>query len=365
MKVKNHIKNYCEFLLFLLLKRVLPIYKKNENSLLFINTGEIGDLVVSSVLLENIELFNNYKKIRFLIKDEYLELFENYKGEAEFIGYTHKRYRFSIIYKIKLLKMLRTEGFHTVIHLSAARGILNEELTFLTCGVKTFTLNSYRFYLGEYLANYFDKMYTSIIGADIINEYEKHIRLIKHLSDNENALIKFNNSVTFNENNIKLIPDPKSIVIAPFSLLSNRDWSFEYFKNLISILSEKYKIVLLGSKDQGKKLSGLTDNKDITIYAGSLKLCEIPLVIKTAGLFIGLDSGLTHIALKMNVPLIAIIGGGEHGRFFPYKESENVRYLYHQMDCFLCHWQCSKSEMFCLTEIKPEKVINAVYEMLN
>ena len=34
--------------------------------------------------------------------------------------------------------------------------------------------------------------------------------------------------------------------------------------------------------------------------------------------------------------------------FFPYKENEMKKFLYHDLDCFLCHWKCSKSEMFCI-----------------
>ena len=105
-------------------------------------------------------------------------------------------------------------------------------------------------------------------------------------------------------------------------------------------------------------------NKNVTILAGELELYEIPFLVKYAKLFIGQDSGLTHIAFKLGVPLIAIIGGGEFGRFFPYRESEKVRFLYSKMDCFLCHWECKKKEMFCMTDIAPNILLNEANKLL-
>lgn len=145
----------------------------------------------------------------------------------------------------------------------------------------------------------------------------------------------------------------------------NRNWKKILFFEIINKLSNSHKIILLGSTSQKRELENLCENNaNIKILAGELKLNEIPSIIKRAKLYIGLDSGLTHIALKVGLPLIAIIGGGEFGRFFPIKESEKVKFLYHKMDCFLCHWECKKSEMFCMTEITPENVMKEVEELL-
>ena len=366
MKVFSYIKNYLEFVVYYLLKIILGGNKKNENTLLLINTGEIGDLVVSSILLENPHAFDNFEKVKFLVKDQYLKLFSNYKGRIEFIGYNYNNYKYSIIYKIKLLKNLRDEGFSKVINLTAARGILNEELTHLCDGEVKIALNSFWEYLGNSLGKYFDKKYDLIIGKEYKNEYDKHIELIKFLSKPNNIEIVFNNGFTFDEKIHKVEYELRTIVIAPFSSKRNRDWSCDNFRILINELSKTYKIILLGSVEQKNELFGLINGNDnIEVLADCLKLNEIPFIIKSARLFIGLDSGITHIALKMDVPIIAIIGGGEFGRFFPYKESKKVKYLYNKLDCFFCHWKCLKSEMFCITEIKPIDVLKLVPELIN
>lgn len=361
MKLADYLKNYFEFLVFWVLNIILPTVNKRNDSLLLINTGQIGDLVVSSVLLENPKIFNGYEKVQFLIRHQYLELFKNYKGRVEFIGYNYINYKFSLIYKFKFLSILRKEGFKKCIHLTAARGILNEEITHLVGAKETIALNSFWKYLGNSLGKYFDKKYSRIIASDILNEYEKHYELIKFLGGSETKIV-FNNDVTFGEENNSINKNfedyKESIVIAPFSSLMNREWKREYYFASIHKLKENHKIVLLGAENQKKDLEELSGKSaNVRVLAGELKLHEIPILLKKAKLFIGQDSGLTHIALKMGTPLIAIIGGGEFGRFFPYKESEKVKYLYSKMDCFLCHWQCKKKEMFCITEISADDVI--------
>ena len=367
MTIFDHIKNYSELVIFFFLKLILPTSNPNIKSILFINTGEIGDLLVSSLLLENQDIFDNYKKVQFLIKDKYLELLKNYNGKVKIIGYNKKKYKSSLIYKCKLLSKLRNENFGKCVHLTAARGILNEEITHLVGAKEVIALNSFWKYLGNIIGKYFDKQYTRIIGDDVLNEYEKHIKLINFLRGTEKEII-FNMGRTFEEYGInysKFQEYNDFIAISPFTSSMNRDWRKKYFMEICYKLSDKHKVILLGSANQRRELAALCDEvSNVEILAGGLKLNEMPLFLKNAKLYIGLDSGLTHIALKIGIPIIAIIGGGEFGRFFPYKESHKARYLYSQMDCFLCHWECSKSEMFCMTDITPQLLINEVEKVL-
>jgi lipopolysaccharide heptosyltransferase I len=368
MSFTDYIKNYFEFLVFWVLKIIFPKPKLIKNSLLFINTGLIGDLVVSSILLENPNILNAYSQIGFVIREQYLELFNNYDGRVEFIGYNYKKYKSSIRYKYKFLSLIRMKGFRKCVHLTAARGILNEEMTHLIGAKEVIALNSIWEYLGPKLGKYYDNKYDRIIAKNTLNEYEKHFELMRHLGGNDSKLV-FNNGITFNEednsSNKKFKDCKEAIVIAPFSSLMNRDWKKEYYSEIVKRLKEKYKIILLGSKSQKKDLEELChEDVNVKILAGELNLYEIPLLLKRAKFYIGLDSGITHMALKVGIPLIAIIGGGEFGRFFPYKESKNVKYLYYKMDCFLCHWKCRKKEMFCMTEITVDDVILGVENRL-
>ncbi len=164
MKLVSHIKNILEFSLFMVLKVILPKVEVKKNYLLLINTGQIGDLIVSSILLENPDIFNEYKNVHFLIRDQYLELFKDYSGKVKFISYNYKNYKFSLSYKYKTLMKLRKCGFETCIHLTAARGILNEEMTHLVGAKEVIALNSLLKYLGNRIGKYFNGKYTIILA---------------------------------------------------------------------------------------------------------------------------------------------------------------------------------------------------------
>jgi ADP-heptose:LPS heptosyltransferase len=98
--------------------------------------------------------------------------------------------------------------------------------------------------------------------------------------------------------------------------------------------------------------------------AGKLKLGEIEMLIKRSLLFIGNDSGLSHLALKADVPMIAIIGGGNYQRYFPFKQTDTRQFLYHTMDCFGCEWKCHLKEKYCLTKVDPAEVFKKAIQLL-
>lgn len=355
------IKAYIEFFVYLILKICLPKYQPTKKSILFINTGEIGDLLVCSQLLENDYLFEDYEYIGLVIKSKYLELLKYNNTKINIIEIKINKFKYSIYYKYKMLSFLRKLSFTTVINLNAARGIINEELTHSLNSKNTICLNNDFTYLGRKLGHYFSGKYSKIIFENEFNEYKKIDLLMKYFTKGK---IKVKNTskifyYNFEEINKYISEWRKYIIIAPKSSIGNRDWNIENFKYIASKLSSKYKIIILGSNSQKNILEkSFSNSKNILVYAGKFHLYHLPQIIKYAQLFIGLDSGLTHIAIKVRTKLIAIIGGGEFGRFFPYKESNKTFFLYNKLDCFNCQWKCHLEKQFCISEVKPETVLN-------
>lgn len=125
-------KNAFVLIQYRVLNFFLKSEKRNEKkSILFINTGQIGDLMVSSLLLDNDDIFDN-SRVYFLIKDKYLELFKEYYGKVEIIGYNYQRYKWSIFFKIKFIKYLHSLKLSKCYNVTSARGILNDEMSLLS-----------------------------------------------------------------------------------------------------------------------------------------------------------------------------------------------------------------------------------------
>jgi len=191
-----------------------------------------------------------------------------------------------------------------------------------------------------------DREYDGVLCEDKTNEYDKHIELLNCFKQRKEIIIK-NKSVFNISRSPKILSDERinddeHITVAPLPSDIKRSWGVYNFKDLCKDLSKSFKIVLLGSKNDKEILDGISkSNNKIINTAGLLKMYEVPSVINKSKLFIGNDSGLTHIALKLDVPMIAIIGGGNYGKFFPYdEENSKIIYMYDKMDCFGCEWNC-------------------------
>jgi ADP-heptose:LPS heptosyltransferase len=350
-----HLKNYFSFFLFILVKPIISSKNISEENktILFFNNGQIGDLLVSSLVLENEDLLPKTFKYVFLIKEEYFSLFKNYRGLFEIKTYNLSKYRFNIKYKLKLITELNNLGISKFFNLCAARGILTEELSYFINSNEKIALNKNSFYLNSQLLNYFNNFYNNLLFDKQINEYEKTIGLL-NLLDIENSTV-LNNGKLFDFE----IKAKDYIVIAPFTSDMSRNWGIINYNKLIDIVSLKYNVVLLGSKKDTKKLN-IGQNLRIENLIGKTSLIEAAKYIAESKVYIGNDSGLTHIALKFNKPIIALIGGGMWGRFFPFGNNNLQNFLSHKLNCFGCEWVCNFKVKFCINLLSIEDIQNKV-----
>lgn len=364
--IKKNIYSLYAYLSLFILKLFFSKRRSDENkNLLFVNTGFLGDIIISSLIMENENSFSNSIELYYLFGNDYKELFKEYKGNGIIIFFNLNRYRFDIFYKIFIIQKLRKLNLGYAINLTAARGLTNDTLTvFSGANVKLF-ISRRHFYNSDKIYRNLSKLYSSDKFSEIENEYEKHKRIINFLCENKSGEIKFHNNIAFNTNkSIKYfnINSKKFITIAPLSREDNKSWDLENYKALVEKLSKNFIIYLIGTSSQKKRLDELKNkNENIINTAGIVELNEIPTLLKKSVLYIGNDSGITHLAIKLNVPTIAIIGGGGYGRFFPIPFNNlNVIYLYHYIDCFGCDWICKYDEKYCLTKIELDEALQSI-----
>lgn len=364
-----YIKNIISYIIFSFL-RIFFGKRKNTNykNILFFNSEKIGDLIVSSVILENDSLFPEDSEVYFLIKEKYFPLFENYKGKIKILKYNYSLYKWFLPYRIFLINKIRKLRLDKFYNLTPARGMLNDELSLLSGANKIFSMNTGRKYLKGISENMIDKRYDEFLFTDVKNEYDKHMKLLNIFSNGKE--IEFNVDKIFSlnwENNIiknKFAKKNEYIVISPLSSEPDRTWSLASFSKLSNELSENNKIVLVGSGKEKFLLEKIKNgNENIFIETSPLNL--LPEVINDCKLFIGGDSGITHIALKLGKPLLAVLDGGYFNRYFPYKtQDKKNNYIYNLMDCFECGFNCIYDKKYCLLNITYESVLNKVNEIL-
>jgi ADP-heptose:LPS heptosyltransferase len=161
-------------------------------------------------------------------------------------------------------------------------------------------------------------------------------------------------------------------VVHPASGTPLRQWAPESFARLIDLLAEKDGVptALIGGPDE----RGIADavlnavrRRDMVVdLVGRSRLAEVPRIMAGAALFIGNNSGPSHIAAGLGVPTIAVhsgvIASEEWGPLGP-----DAMALRREMSCGPCYIvnvsQCHRS-MACLTLISPFAVHDACRRML-
>ncbi len=371
-----YLNNVIAFIIFKFLSLFLKKSRLTGNNILFINTGQIGDLIISSVIFDNSSLFETGINLYFLINNSYIDLFHDYSGSIKILKWNYNLYKYNPFYRVQFLLRLHRIGFKKTINLTAARGITNDELALLSGAQEVICLNSNWKYLKKLFGKKMDSLYNKILNFDSNSEFEKHVAAIKILTD---VNPEINTMVYINRDTEKRVekllkgfmPDHANssfITIAPMTDLSVKNWSITNYYKLIDNILSMYdlRVLLIGSNKQHDILERLTNlNKSRVInLAGKFTLIESAAIVKISILFIGNDSGFTHIAKALNKKYIGIIGGGSYYYFFPYNSSPNEALLYSKMDCFGCEWKCKFDKPYCHHNVSVDDVMKAIKKFL-
>lgn len=143
-------------------------------------------------------------------------------------------------------------------------------------------------------------------------------------------------------------------------------WGLDNFGYVLRFFQENFgfRIIELGAKDC--QPLGLDMN---LINQTSIK--QAAAILKNCDLFLGVDSGLLHVAAAVNTPIVAVFGCTDPDKVLPF-ETISLG-IQSQGKCTGCrHWppfprtftRCSKERIFCLEEISRAEVIEGVWTIL-
>lgn len=361
------INNCFAFFVFSILK--IKYYKKPENNrgLLFINTGTLGDAIISSTILDNEKTFSGKGNVYLIIRSEYSDLFTDYKGSIKIIFWNRKKYKWSLRYRLQFLNHLQNLHIKLCINLTSSRGISSDEIALLSGSTIHWCFNNTWKTLNKTFGKIMDSYYDKILFEDEFNEYERHEKLLKQFSNEaiQNRTAGFMFNYINDDEQISNYSREKNIVIAPLSADKTRTWGEKNYGTFCELISRHVRVLLVGTEQERIWVEKIrSGNNNVINLAGRLKLNEIVRLFKNSSLFVGNDSGLAHLALKLEIPMISIIGGGNFNKYFPFNETGKRIYIYHQMDCFGCEWICRFNEKHCLTGVNPNSVYKVAKNLL-
>ena len=153
----------------------------------------------------------------------------------------------------------------------------------------------------------------------------------------------------------------------------SNEWETPNWRALLARLAElypEYALVVCGAAVEAEAseaaVAGWRDrgNGPVLNLCGRLTPRESAAVFERARVFLGHDSGPTHLAAAVQTPVVAVYGSRNlPGIWFPYGKQHHV--LYHLVNCAGCRLQeCVVEKKKCILSITVEEVLVQVRRVL-
>jgi ADP-heptose:LPS heptosyltransferase len=151
-------------------------------------------------------------------------------------------------------------------------------------------------------------------------------------------------------------------------------WDERKFASIIARLSMEFGLsgVLVGGNDTaectgliGKYVEEILKGgvQQVVDLAGKINLRELAAVLKKAKLFVGIDSGVMHMASALDIPVVSIFGPTDPVYTGPQNTRSSV--VRKQLKCTPCYLREPCSHRKCLEELDAEAVLEACRKVLS
>ena len=157
------------------------------------------------------------------------------------------------------------------------------------------------------------------------------------------------------EISLNVYPD---FLIHPGSGSPSKNWPPTYFAEVIKAFSQCNPGLIIGSADRkvAEEILSFLGNKKI-ILLEQLSLLTLAAIISKVRVFLGNDSGISHLAAALGVPSFVIFGPTNANIWKPW--GRKVRIFIPKVSCAPCNDEERRNclERICLKSIKPKEVI--------
>ncbi len=161
-------------------------------------------------------------------------------------------------------------------------------------------------------------------------------------------------------------PEPR-IIIHPGAGYPSKRWPAAKFKSLIEkILEENLgNIILIGTEAEKKVLNLEFSAGKLTDLRGKTKLEDLPILFDACQMFIGNDSGPSHVAAAQGLPLLILFSGtNESAVWHPWAKS--LELISHPVPCSPCESrECPLKHHDCMEKISVEQVFEKARGILS
>jgi len=342
---------------------------QNINKILIIRFSSLGDVILSTPLIQLLRQNFPETELDFLVRQEYAELLRSNPRINQLIEFNIEL-GFRGLRKLK--NRLKNSNYNVILdihnnlrsrYLCLGMAGLSSKTRILRIQKKQFI----RFLLVKFKINLYHRLYQRVIPV-----WEKYLITAKPLvgkteiRDQKPEIfltIKAKNRAK--KIHTELLGNKTYITLAPGAKHYTKRWPAEYYSDLIARIYQEIKLksVLIGGIDDMEASESILQNctgDAVISLVGQLSIQETAAVMKDSKLLITNDSGLMHVADALAMPLIAIFGSTvEEFGFFPISQEATV-IQNSGLTCRPCSHigrsRCPKEHFRCMQELTPEIV---------
>ena len=315
--------------------------------ILVIQTASIGDVILSTPVIEKLHRFYPEASIDLLVKTGMEGLFRNHPFLHEVIHWNKKKGKFRNFFRI--LVKVRKSKYDTVINIQrfALTGLLT---AFSGAGKRIgFSKNPFSFLFSEPITH---------IIREGMHEADRNLMLICSITDDSSEKPKLYPTLS-DQAKTASYKTPDYYTLSPASLWFTKQYPAEKWIEFISYIPSQQKVYLLGSEDDRElceeliRRSGHTQTLNL---AGQLSFLESASLMKDARMNYTNDSAPMHLASAVNAPVTVIFCSTIPGfGFGPLSEDSSVVETSLELDCRPCglhgYTSCPEKHFHCATTI--------------
>lgn len=337
----RRIKSYVDFIAYKILSFVPVSLKKKTIAL--VRVDGIGDYILFRNFISCLMKSTVYRgyKIYFvgnsLWKDLSLFLDGHYFHKAIWINKKH--FLRNPIYRYYIFIRLRFFAVEIAVNPAYSRDFIDDSImkalnAAQKIGYRGDSANINEGQLGEG-----DNIYSTFIAPSegtSIFEFYRNKDFFSQLLGEQLEISRPSLSLNINRKSSTLSSrkNEQYVVVFPGGGQSFKIWDYESYGKVLNHLLDNhhYHIYIAGSKQDAKHAAAILQyvefpHKRITNVTGTLSLVDLLYLLFQSSLYIGSDTGAAHMCACSGVPVISFFTGQHFGRFAPYPEQIQYKFV--------------------------------------
>ena len=163
------------------------------------------------------------------------------------------------------------------------------------------------------------------------------------------------------------LTDRPFAVVVPGSVWPTKRWPVERYASLSRRLVAELGlgVVVVGSGAERALCARVAESDGASSLAGELSLGETAALISSARLFVGNDSGPTHVSMALDVPTVALFGPTDPAQF----DFEGHALVHEGLGCSACSFfggpRCRLGHWNCMLAMDVDRVFSTSRDLLD